>query len=171
MPFLHGSFGHLAFNMLGLFMFGREVERVVGARRMGTLYLASIVAGALTQLATMLWLISATTPAWPTIGASAGVFGALMAYALLFPERRVMLLFPPVPMPARLFAWGYAVVELVLGINRLEPAVAHFAHLGGMAAAAVLIIAWMQAGTLADGARVALIQVNRRNALLHRLNR
>jgi len=90
---LHASFAHLAFNMLGLFMFGREVERVLGARRMLALYLASIVAGALAQLAVLWWLMRGA--AYPTIGASAGVFGALIAYALLFPRRRVVLLFPP----------------------------------------------------------------------------
>jgi len=90
---LHASFAHLAFNMLGLFMFGREVERVLGARRMPALCLASIVAGALVQLAVLWWLMRGA--AYPTIGASAGVFGALIAYALLFPRRRVVLLFPP----------------------------------------------------------------------------
>ena len=141
---LHASFAHLAFNMLGLFMFGREVERVLGARRMLVLYLASIVAGALTQLAVLWWLMRGA--ANPTIGASAGVFGTLIAYALLSPERRVMLLFPPVPMPAWLFATGYAALELILGISGDAPEVVHFAHLGGIAAAAVLVLYWSHAG-------------------------
>jgi membrane associated rhomboid family serine protease len=141
---LHASFAHLAFNMLGLYIFGREVERVLGAGRMLALYLASVVAGALTQLAVFGWLTHGV--AYPTIGASAGVFGALVAYALLFPERRVVLLFPPVPMPAWLFATGYAALELMLGISGNAPEVAHFAHLGGMAAAAALVLYWSHAG-------------------------
>ena len=141
---LHASFAHLAFNMLGLFMFGREIERVLGARRMLALYLASTVTGALAQLAILAWLTHG--PAAPTIGASAGVFGTLVAYALLFPERRVILLFPPVPMPAWLFATGYAAIELLLGVTGDAPGIAHFAHLGGMAAAAVLVLYWSHAG-------------------------
>jgi len=141
---LHASFAHLAFNMLGLFMFGREIERVLGARRMLALYLTSTVTGALAQLAVLAWLTHG--PAAPTIGASAGVFGTLVAYALLFPERRVILLFPPVPMPAWLFATGYAAIELLLGVTGDAPGIAHFAHLGGMAAAAVLVLYWSHAG-------------------------
>lgn len=140
---LHASFAHLALNMPGLFLFGREVERVLGARRMLALYLASIVAGALAQLAVLGWLMRGA--AYPTIGASAGVFGALVAYAVLFPTRSVVLLFPPVPMPAWLFATGYAVLELVLGISGNAPEIAHFAHLGGMAAAAALVLYWSHA--------------------------
>lgn len=94
------------------------------------------------QLAVLGWLMRGA--AYPTIDASAGAFGALVAYALLFPERRVVLLFPPVPMPAWLFATGYAALELVLGISGNAPDVAHFAHLGDMAA--VLVLYWSHGG-------------------------
>jgi len=66
------------------------------------------------------------------VGASAGVFGLLLAYALLFPNRRIMLLFPPIPMPARMFVLLYATLELVLGVTGTQSGVAHFAHLGGL---------------------------------------
>jgi membrane associated rhomboid family serine protease len=80
----------------------------------------------------------------PAIGASAGVFGLLVSYALLFPRRRVILLFPPVPMPAWLFATGYGALELLLGIAGAQNGVAHFAHVGGMLGAATLLLHWMR---------------------------
>lgn len=136
---LHANLTHLVFNMLGLFMFGSEVERVLGARRTLMLYAASVVCGGVAQLLTSLMLAG---DAYPAIGASAGVFGVLVAYALIFPQRRVLLLFPPIPMPAWLFATGYAAIELLLGVSRAAPGVAHFAHLGGMVGAVVLIVFW-----------------------------
>ncbi|MPW21994.1 rhomboid family intramembrane serine protease [Paraburkholderia sp. CNPSo 3157] len=136
---LHASVTHLAFNMLGLFMFGNEVERVLGGRKMLALYVTSVACGGIVQ---MLTTLSMTGDVYPTIGASAGVFGVLIAYAMMFPRRRVVLLFPPIPMPAWLFATGYAMLELVLGVSREASGVAHFAHLGGMAGAVGLIAYW-----------------------------
>lgn len=136
---LHANVTHLAFNMLGLFMFGNEVERVLGGRRTLTLFLTSVACGGVVQ---MLTTVSMTGDAHPTIGASAGVFGVLIAYAMMFPRRRVVLLFPPIPMPAWLFATGYTVLELLLGVSREASGVAHFAHLGGMAGAVALIVYW-----------------------------
>ena len=136
---LHANLAHLAFNMLGLFMFGSEVERVLGAVRMLKLYVASVLCGGVAQLLTGLL---STGDAYPAIGASAGVFGVLVAYAMIFPRRRVMLLFPPIPMPAWLFATGYALIELSLGVLQEAPGVAHFAHLGGMLGAVTVIGYW-----------------------------
>lgn len=137
---LHANFLHLAVNMFGLQMFGREVERVFGAGRLLKLYVMSVAGGALTQLC-----VAAFThgPDYPTIGASAGVFGLLIAYALLFPTRRIVLLFPPIPMPAWLFAIVYTLIELVLGVSGTEAGVAHFAHLGGVAGALLLLVRWL----------------------------
>ncbi|MEM5372748.1 rhomboid family intramembrane serine protease [Paraburkholderia azotifigens] len=136
---LHANLSHLVFNMFGLFMFGSEIERVLGAGRLLKLYVASVLCGGAAQLLTGMML---TADAYPAIGASAGVFGVLVAYALIFPRRRVMLLFPPVPMPAWLFATGYALIELLLGVAREAPGVAHFAHLGGMLGAITVIGYW-----------------------------
>jgi membrane associated rhomboid family serine protease len=94
--FLHANLTHLAFNMWGLYMFGRPIERALGGRRTGELYIASVLTGALTQTTVALL---APAGAYPTVGASAGVFGVLLAYALLFPREPVVLLFPPIPMP------------------------------------------------------------------------
>lgn len=135
---LHANPTHILFNMFGLYMFGRDVEQTIGHVRVAALYVASVVSGALVQIAVSL----ASTHSYPTIGASAGVFGLLVSYAMLFPHRRVVLLFPPVPMPAWVFATGYAVLELFLGASGAEAGVAHFAHIGGMLAAIALMVYW-----------------------------
>jgi len=126
--FLHGSFSHLFFNMFGLYMFGSELERTWGALRFLVLYFASVLTAAVTQLA---WSAFSGSP-YPTVGASGGVFGVLLAYAVLFPRRKLMLLFPPIPMPAWLFVTLYGLAELVFGVTGTQSGVAHFAHLGGM---------------------------------------
>lgn len=136
---LHAGLSHLLFNMLGLVMFGRDVERALGRARFGALYLASVVCGALTQLALARYSAAAAAP---TIGASAGVFGVLAAYALLYPSRRVVLLIPPIPMRAWVFALLYAGGELLLGVAGAASGIAHFAHLGGMFGAIALMLAW-----------------------------
>jgi membrane associated rhomboid family serine protease len=126
--FLHGSLLHLAFNMFALYMFGGAIERVFGGRRYLVYYFMSVVAAAVTQL-----LVAALTGGvYPTVGASGGVFGLLLAYGIYFPTSRVMLLFPPIPLPARVFVVIYAVIELYLGVTGTQAGVAHFAHLGGM---------------------------------------
>jgi membrane associated rhomboid family serine protease len=126
--FLHGSVAHLALNMLGLWMFGADVERVWGTPRLLLAYFAAVLTGALAQvLAAALF-----GAAGPVIGASGGVFGLMLAYGLLFPHRRVMLLIPPIPMSARTMVIAYAAVELVFGITGTAAGVAHFAHLGGL---------------------------------------
>ena len=139
--FLHSTeqITHILFNMLGLWMFGAEVERYVGSRRLLGVYFASVVTAALTQL-----FVPALfgAPAEPTIGASGGVFGLLLTYAYLFPRRKVIPLIPPIPMPAWLFAALYAGVELLLGVTGTQMGVAHFAHLGGMIGAALVIFSW-----------------------------
>ena len=136
--FLHGGLLHLAFNMFALYMFGGALERVFGTRRYLTLYFVSVLSAAATQLAVA--MVSGAI--YPTIGASGGVFGLLLAYGMYFPHNRVMLLFPPIPMPARTFVVLYAVLELFLGVTGSQEGVAHFAHLGGMIGAWVLLRYW-----------------------------
>ncbi|KQY51912.1 rhomboid family intramembrane serine protease [Lysobacter sp. Root494] len=140
--FLHGSFMHLAFNMLTLAMFGSQVEYVWGPRRFLIFYLVCVAGAALCQLAVGWWTLSQGGEAYPTLGASGGIFGLLLAYGLLFPNQRVMLLFPPIPMKARTLVILYAVAELLFGLNGWQPGVAHFAHLGGMLFGWLLIRYW-----------------------------
>jgi membrane associated rhomboid family serine protease len=139
--FLHDTrnISHILFNMLGLWMFGAEIERYVGARRLLTCYFASVVTAALTQL-----LVPALFGAPPglTLGASGGVFGLLLAYAVMFPTRKVIPLIPPIPMPAWLFATIYACIELFLGVTGTLSGIAHFAHLGGMVGSALVLLQW-----------------------------
>ena len=140
--FLHGSLMHLAFNMFALYMFGGAIERVFGGRRYLAYYFACVVSAGLTQLA----FAAVTGEAYPTVGASGGVFGLLLAYAIYFPNRQVMLLFPPIPMPARVFVALYAGLELFLGITGSQSTVAHFAHLGGMIGGYALLRYWRGSG-------------------------
>jgi membrane associated rhomboid family serine protease len=139
--FLHDtrSIYHLLFNMLGLWMFGSEIERTVGARRLLACYFASVITAGLTQL--FVPALFGAPPA-PTIGASGGVFGLLLAYALLFPHRKVVPLIPPIPMPAWLFATLYAGLELFMGVTGTFSGIAHFAHLGGMLGSALVVMQW-----------------------------
>ena len=137
--FLHGGLVHIGFNMLALYMFGGQIEQVFGPRRFLIYYLGCVFSAALAQLA-MSALSSG--PAFPTVGASGGVFGLLLAYGLFFPHRKVMLLFPPIPMPAWLFVTLYGLLEIYLGITGTQSGVAHFAHLGGMLGGWILIRQW-----------------------------
>ena len=130
---------HLFFNMFALYMFGGELERLWGPKRFVNLYLASVISAALAQLAVS---SLASVEPYPTIGASGGVFGLLLAFALYFPSRTVVLLFPPIPMPAWLFVTLYGALELYLGVTGTQEGVAHFAHLGGMLGAWLLIQYW-----------------------------
>ena len=127
--FLHGGFAHIFFNMFALYMFGSEIERLFGSRCYALYYFAAVVAAALTHLVSTAWMGGAPVP---MVGASGGIYGLLLAFGIYFPHRRVMLLFPPIPMPARVFVFGFAALELVLGITQTAAGVAHFAHLGGM---------------------------------------
>jgi membrane associated rhomboid family serine protease len=142
--FLHGNVTHIGFNMLGLWMFGAEIERYVGPKRLLACYFASVVTAALTQL--FIPMLFNALPA-PTIGASGGVFGLLLAYALMFPTRKVVPLIPPIPMPAWLFATIYAGIELFLGVTGTLSGIAHFAHLGGMIGSALVVMQWRRAIT------------------------
>jgi membrane associated rhomboid family serine protease len=136
--FLHGGLMHIAFNMFALYMFGGAIERVFGARRYLTYYLVCVVSAAVAQLLTA----AISGAVYPTVGASGGVFGLLLAYAIYFPHSRIILIFPPIPMPARVFVVVYAVVELFLGVTGTEEGVAHFAHLGGLVGGFIMLRYW-----------------------------
>ena len=138
--FMHGGFPHIAFNMFALWMFGGPVENVLGARRYTLYYFVCVLGAALAQLLT----ISLFSPDdfYPTIGASGGVFGLLLAFAALYPQARVIFFFVPVPVPARIAVVGYMILELVLGVTGTQASVAHFAHLGGALVGFLLILYW-----------------------------
>jgi membrane associated rhomboid family serine protease len=128
--FLHGSLLHLAFNMIAIWMFGAALELRWNDLRYLLTYLTSVVVAAMTQIAVSGYFLHASGP---VIGASGGVFGLLLAYAMYFPNRTVTLVFLPfVRMRARTFVLAYGVVELILGVTNTAAGVAHFAHLGGL---------------------------------------
>lgn len=128
--FLHGSLLHLAFNMVAIAMFGSELERRWSDLRYLLTYLISVVVAAMTQIAVSGYFMQASGP---VIGASGGVFGLLLAYALYFPNRVISFIFLPfIRIPARTFVLGYGAIELFLGVTGTAAGVAHFAHLGGL---------------------------------------
>jgi membrane associated rhomboid family serine protease len=135
--FLHGDLLHLSFNMLGLWMFGSELERLWGRHRYWQFLLASLLAAAATQLL-ITWL---TRSMVPTVGASGALFGLLLAFGMLFPNRIIVPLIPPIPMKARTFVIVFGVLELVLGLYG-RSGIAHFAHLGGMLGGFLMIRFW-----------------------------
>jgi membrane associated rhomboid family serine protease len=135
--FLHVDMLHLFFNMLGLWMFGSEIERLWGDRRYIQFLLASAVSAALVQL---LWSAMIGSRA-PTIGASGALFGVLLAFGMLFPNRTVILLIPPIPMKAKMLVAIYGALELFSGLFG-PTGIAHFAHLGGMLGGFLMIRYW-----------------------------
>jgi membrane associated rhomboid family serine protease len=143
--FLHGGMGHLFFNMLGLWMFGSELERLWGGRRYWQFLLAGVLAAAAAQILVTLLTGSRV----PTLGASGALFALLLAYGMLFPNRIIMPLFPPIPMKARTFVFVFGGLELLMGTGLLDSMfgggggnIAHFAHLGGMVGGWLMIRYW-----------------------------
>jgi membrane associated rhomboid family serine protease len=135
--FLHGSMFHLFFNMLGLWMFGSELERLWGQRRYAHFLLAGVLAAAAAQLL-VTWIVGSNAP---TVGASGGLFALLLAFGMLFPDRIIMPLFPPIPMKARTFVIVFGALELAMGLFDYG-SVAHFAHLGGMVGGYLMFRYW-----------------------------
>ncbi|MBS0437549.1 MAG: rhomboid family intramembrane serine protease [Proteobacteria bacterium] len=135
--FLHGGVGHLFFNMLGLWMFGSELERLWGGKRYLQFYFASVLTAALTQL-----LVGLLIGGAPTVGASGGLFGLLLAFGMMFPNRIIMPLFPPIPMKAKTFVMVFGGLELLFGVTGTASGVAHFAHLGGMLGGFLMMRYW-----------------------------
>jgi membrane associated rhomboid family serine protease len=126
--------------MYALWMFGSDVERAVGPRHYLTLYFASLLSSSATQLLVVSMMTSAGV--YPTVGASGAIFGILLAFGLLFPRRTIVLLIPPIPMPAIVFVILYALLELFSGVFGTDQGVAHFAHLGGMIGAYLTLRHW-----------------------------
>jgi membrane associated rhomboid family serine protease len=147
--FLHDphNYLHILLNMFALFMFGTPVERYLGSRRFILYYFVCVVAAGLTQQTVAMLDHSQ----FDTLGASGGIFGLLLAFAMYFPHQRIMLLFPPIPLPAWLLVPLYGLAELYQGVAGYQPGVAHFAHLGGLAGGAAMILFWR----VKDGARKA----------------
>ena len=169
--FMHGGFWHIFFNMYTLMIFGGVVERIIGSKKflffyficglgavalhLGVEYLqmqAYMEGAALGNSAAIqnIALIKNT----PTVGASGAIYGVLMGYAMLFPESRMTLLFPPVTLSAKWMVVIFAAIELVTGVTGISAGIAHFAHLGGMLIGWLMILSWRKRGILFDPNRL-----------------
>jgi membrane associated rhomboid family serine protease len=135
--FLHSieGFGHIFFNMFALWMFGVQIENTWGSRRFAIYYFACVIGAGLIQVLVM----------WgqpiPTLGASGGVFGILLAFGMLFPNQPIYLWFL-FPIKAKWLVIGYGAIELWAAVNGTQAGVANFAHLGGMFFGFLLIMYW-----------------------------
>jgi membrane associated rhomboid family serine protease len=136
--FLHGGLAHLFFNMFALYMFGMPIELAWGTKRFVVFYFVCMIGAGLVQLV----VTFLTGAIYPTIGASGAVFGLLLAFGMMYPNQRIMLLIPPVPIKAKWFVIGYGALTLFFGVTGTVGGVAHFAHLGGMLFGLGLILYW-----------------------------
>ena len=121
------------------------MERTLGSRKFLTFYLLCGLAAAGFHL-----LVMSLTRGWsvPMVGASGAIYGVLIAYAMLFPESRMTLLFPPVTLSAKWMVAIFAGIELLTGVSGSVEGVAHFAHLGGLLGGWLLIFIWRKTGRL-----------------------
>ncbi|MBD3670228.1 MAG: rhomboid family intramembrane serine protease [Gammaproteobacteria bacterium] len=139
--FLHGGIFHLLLNMYALWMFGTRIETAWGSKAFAIYYFVCVVGAGLVQLYVSSQGVD-EGDIYPTVGASGGVFGLLLAYALTFPNERLMLIFPPIVLKAKWFVFIFAAVELYLGVTGTLAGIAHFAHLGGMLFGFLLLLYW-----------------------------
>ena len=169
--FMHGGFWHIFFNMYTLLIFGCVVERIIGSKKFLLFYficglgavalhlgveylqLQSYMEGAALGNAAAIQNI-ALIKNTPTVGASGAIYGVLMGYAMLFPESRMTLLFPPVTLSAKWMVAIFAAIELFTGVTGVAAGIAHFAHLGGMLIGWLMILAWRKRGVLFDHNRL-----------------
>lgn len=136
--FLHGSPMHILFNCLALWMFGSDLERFWGPGPFLRYVLACIVGAGVAQLGVAML----SGEPYPTVGISGGVYGVLLGFGWMFPNRIIMPLFPPIPMKARIAVFLFAAIEIYLGVFARGGGIAHFAHLGGLATGWVMIEYW-----------------------------
>ncbi|MDO5576939.1 MAG: rhomboid family intramembrane serine protease, partial [Fibrobacter sp.] len=176
--FMHGGLMHLFFNMFAVWMFGRIMEQAWGAKRFLIYYLAcGIGAGVIQEFAQLadyymsglnnyqLVDLGGSTIAMnaylnmlTTVGASGAVYGILISFGLTYPEER-MFVFPiPIPIKAKYFVIGYAVIELLLGLQSGSDGIAHFAHLGGMLVGFLLILYWSRGGSFSTSGYIGKLK-------------
>lgn len=166
--FLHANTSHLFMNMFGLWMFGRTLEYDLGSKRFFNYYILTgigagilhlgvsyleissmrdAVASSLSNTAYMNAVLEARINA-ATVGASGAIFGILLAFGVLHPNTRILLLIPPIPIKAKWFVVIYGVVELTMGVARSGDGIAHFAHVGGMIFGFLLLHFWKKTGRI-----------------------
>ena len=161
----HGRivFEHLFFNMFALWMFGRIIEQVMGQKRFLIYYMVcGVGAGLVQELAQYIHYLTIVPDlpsvpheqlaealnTWNTVGASGAIYGILLAFGMLFPDERMFIIPIPVPIKAKYFVVGYAVIELMSALLRSNDQVAHMAHLGGMLFGLFLLLHWRKPGKM-----------------------
>ena len=164
--FMHGNFEHLFFNMFALWMFGNTLENIWGSKRFLWFYMLCGIGAGLCQEVVQYIQYTTTLAQYDsvnfgggkvismanylnmlnTVGASGAIYGLLLAFGMMFPNSMIYLYFF-VPIKAKWFVIGYAVIELVSGFIG-GGNVAHFAHLGGMLFGLILILVWKKKGRL-----------------------
>ena len=160
--FMHGGWWHILFNMYTLVMFGMVVERALGTKKFLILYFVTGL-GAVALHTGVEWLdihrlaASASPTAQadildilrsPMVGASGAIYGVLVAFAMLYPEARMTLIFPPVTLDAKWMVIVFVGIELLTGITGTQVHIAHFAHLGGALFGFLLVWYWRKRGEL-----------------------
>lgn len=141
--FLHGNVPHLLFNGWALYQFGSAAENVLGPRRFTCFYFFCVVGAGLCQLVVTTVMLDPNNPVpVGTVGASGGIFGLLLAFAVFYPDAKLIFLLFPVPVSARIAVVIYGGIELFLGLSGAQSSVAHFAHLGGLAFGWLLLRYW-----------------------------
>ena len=169
--FMHANLQHLFFNMFAVWMFGRIMEQTMGQKRFLFYYLTCGLGAGLTQelvqlaeywyygfgnyeqvaLGSGIVAMDEYLNRWNTVGASGAVYGILLSFGMTFPEER-MFIFPlPVPIKAKYFVMGYAVIELLSAMSLKGDGVAHMAHLGGMLVGFLLLLYWRSGGGSRNG--------------------
>ena len=163
--FMHGGFWHLFFNMYTLYFFGRVLEERWGAKKFLIFYFVTGLGAALVHtgvewLQMNAWMSQVADGSFvaqskihalkmtPTVGASGAIYGVLMGFAMLYPDARLSLVFPPVTMKAKWFVLIFGGIELLTGITGVGGGIAHFAHLGGLIFGYFLIMYWKKKHTL-----------------------
>lgn len=164
--FMHASWAHIFFNMFAVWMFGVAIENAMGSRRYLLYYLTCGLGAAVTQevvqfvqyayngldayeqirTAGAVMAMGDYLNLWTTVGASGAVYGILLAFGMTFPDNRIFIFPLPVPIKAKYFVAGYAVIELLSGFGSSNDGVAHFAHLGGMLFGLLLLLYWRNGG-------------------------
>ena len=137
--FLHADFSHIFFNMFSLWMFGRIIEQTLGTKRFLAYYFICGIGAGLCQI--IMQIFTANSPFAATIGASGACYGILLAFGLLYPNQKIYLIIPPIPIKAKWFVIGYAILEAYLAFNT-DSNIAHFAHLGGMLFGLLCLYNW-----------------------------
>lgn len=146
--FMHANTGHIFFNMFGLYIFGPYVERYINSKNFFILYFLSGMGALLAHFGVQYFQFASLGVEHfrPVVGASGALMGIVLAFAVLFPNMKLMLIFPPIPVKAKWLALAYVCFDLYSGLTGAQANVANFAHLGGALTGFLLTYFWFKKG-------------------------